>query len=242
MLLYLRNAVKAVLFSGLAVGILVMLMVANLAEAQDDPRPTPTNEPITTPTSTPDPQDPPDPTPTSTTPVTPPPSDPTPIPPGDGGDSPSSEQEVRGSIQGMVYQDVTGNGRCIDTGVEGEGPVAGVPIEFVSSDEQTIITLTSGADGRFGLAAAGASYWAVRARPGADWIVTSEQPLYAPISADNLSVTGINFCVQQATAARVVLPASGAAQPFFLNWLLLLGLLFVGLGLIRYWHERSRLV
>jgi hypothetical protein len=145
---------------------------------------------------------------------------------------------VSGSIQGMVYEDVTGDGRCINTGVEGEGPVEGIPVEFVSSDEQTVITLTSGPDGQFGLFAAGASYWTIRARPGADWVVTSETPLYAPIYEDSLSATGIDFCIQRATVAQVVLPASGAAQSPVVGWLVLAGLLLIGLGLGRYWYER----
>ena len=48
-------------------------------------------------------------------------------------------QENRGTIQGVVYQDVNGDGVCVDTGVQGEGPVENVDVEFVSSDEETII-------------------------------------------------------------------------------------------------------
>lgn len=229
-------------------------VVEPVAAQTDTPRPSPTTDPMITPTvteippdptNTPIPTDTPVPTHTSTATPTPtatateqavPPVAPTATTsPPDAGASPG---DVRGSIQGMVYEDVTGNGRCINTGVEGEGPIAGIPIEFVSSDEQTIITLTSGSDGSFGLAAAGASYWQVSARPGADWVVTSEQTLSAPISAESLSVTGVNFCVQQASAARVVLPASGAQQVLAWGWLALIGLLFIGLGVMRFWQER----
>jgi hypothetical protein len=212
MLTYLRKLVNLFIIGGLFLAGLFLLVFINLAEAQNEtPRPTPTNEPLTTPTIPPEPT------------MTPQPEDP---------------DAVSGSIQGMVYEDVTGDGRCFNTGVEGEGPVEGIPVEFVSSDEQTIITLTSGPDGQFGLFAAGASYWTIHARPGANWIVTSETPLYAPIFADNLSVTGIDFCIRQATTAVVILPASGAAQPFPVAWLALAGLLLVGLGLGRYWYER----
>jgi hypothetical protein len=228
---YLRKTVQVMMVLGLLFGSMLSLGIVQPVEAQTDtPRPTPTTDPETTPTLPPDP----------TATFTPEPPQPTSPPPGDNGDDadPGTAEDVRGSIQGMVYEDVTGNGRCIGTGVEGEGPVEGIPVEFVSSDGQTIITLTSGPDGQFGLFAAGASYWAVSARPGADWVVTSEQTLYAPVFADNLSVTGVNFCIRQATAAGVILPASGGAHSWIMTWLGLVGLLFIGLGLVRYWYER----
>lgn len=217
MLNYIRKSLQLFTMGGLLLVGLLLFGVVGLAETQDEtPRPTPTNEPLTTPTVMPQP-----------------------TPEDNGSESvPAAPDTVSGSIQGMVYEDVTGDGRCFNTGVEGEGPVEGIPVEFVSSDEQTIITLTSGPDGQFGLFAAGASYWTIHARPGADWIVTSETPLYAPIFEDNLSVTGINFCIRQTTTAVVILPASGAAQPFPVAWPALLGLLLVGLGLGRYWYER----
>lgn len=228
-------------------------VVEPVAAQTDTPRPSPTIDPMITPTvtevppdptNTPIPTDTPVPTHTATAIATAtvteqavPPIAPTATTsPPDAGASPG---DVRGSIQGMVYEDVTGNGRCINTGVEGEGPVAGIPIEFVSSDEQTIITLTSGSDGTFGLAAAGASYWQVSARPGADWVVTSEQPVSALISAESLSVTDVNFCVQKAATARVVLPDSGAQQVLVWGWLALIGLLIMGVGVVRFWYERQ---
>jgi hypothetical protein len=214
MLRYLQKTAQAILVLGLLLGSMFSVGIVQPVEAQTDtPRPTPTAVPETTPTLP---------------------------PPDDNGDDadPGTAEDVRGSIQGMVYEDVTGDGRCIDTGVEGEGPVEGIPVEFVSSDEQTIITLTSGPDGQFGLFAAGASYWAVSVRPGADWVVTSEQTLYAPVFADNLSVTDVNFCIRQAAAAGVILPAAGGAYSWIMTWLGLVGLLFIGLGLVRYWYER----
>jgi hypothetical protein len=215
---FLKKLLQVVLMGTVCLTVLFLFSSAGLVEAQNEtPRPTPTNEPDVTPTIPPGPTATPD--------------------NGDGAEPPAADA-VSGSIQGMVYEDVTGDGRCINTGVEGEGPVEGIPVEFVSSDEQTVITLTSGPDGQFGLFAAGASYWTIRARPGADWVVTSEATLSAPISADNLSVTGINFCIRQAAVAQVILPASGAAQPLPLVWLALVGLLFIGLGLMRYWQEQ----
>ena len=72
-----------------------------------------------------------------------------------------------GYITGAVYRDVNADGLCIDTGVEGEDPVEGIPIEFVSSDEATVVTLTTADNGTYGLADAGESYWRVSAKPDA---------------------------------------------------------------------------
>lgn len=121
--------------------------------------------------------------------------------------------ERKGTIQGLVYEDVDGDGKCVNTGVEGENPVEGVDIEFVSSDEQTVFTLYSGPDGIYGAFAMGFSYWKLTAKPSSDWVVTSENPVYIPIFEDSLVATGVNFCVQKAGArgAAVVLPQSGGA-------------------------------
>ncbi len=63
------------------------------------------------------------------------------------------------TIRGGVYEDVNGDGRCVNTGVEGEGPVAGIDILFVSSDRETTVTLYTGDNGTYGLAGAGESIW-----------------------------------------------------------------------------------
>jgi hypothetical protein len=143
-----------------------------------------------------------------------------------------------GTIQGVVYEDVNGNGQCVNTGVPGEGPVEGVDIDFISSDRETVITLYSGPEGIFGLFAAGYSHWEVRARPGPEWIVTSENPIYAPIYEDSLVQTGVNFCVRQVAHVPVVLPASGQAN---MGWLtavsLFLGLSLIAAGLVL--HQRT---
>lgn len=122
-------------------------------------------------------------------------------------------QEERGTIRGGVYKDVNGDGRCVNTGVAGEDPVAGIDVQFVSSDRATTVTLQSGANGTFGLAAAGQSIWEVTARPDASkWIVTSENPLYVPVLPETgLVQTDVNFCISQGTNAIIVLPQSGAA-------------------------------
>jgi hypothetical protein len=138
-----------------------------------------------------------------------------------------------GTIQGVVYEDVNGNGQCVNTGVPGEGPVEGVDIDFISSDRETIITLYSGPEGIFGLFAAGYSFWEVRARPGPEWVVTSENPLYAPIYEDSLVQTGVNFCVRRVADIPVVLPVAGQAN---VGWLTavasLLGLSLIAGGLV----------
>jgi hypothetical protein len=143
------------------------------------------------------------------------------------------EPALFGDIHGLVYEDVTGNGQCINTGVPGEGPVEGINVEFISSDRQTIITHYSGEGGVFGLFGAGHSYWEVVARPGPEWVVTSENPRYAPIYPDTLTQTGVNFCVRRASQVPIILPVSGQAN---VGWLTavaaLIGFGFIGTGLV----------
>ncbi|GJM40129.1 MAG: hypothetical protein DHS20C20_04110 [Ardenticatenaceae bacterium] len=124
-----------------------------------------------------------------------------------------AQTDARGSISGAVYLDVNGDGVCVDTGVAGEVPVEGVTIEFVSSDEATVVTLTTADNGTYGLAAAGQSFWRVTAQPNADkYIVTSENPRYAPVfPEDGLVQTGYDFCVSEGSNAVIILPESGAA-------------------------------
>lgn len=113
---------------------------------------------------------------------------------------------THGSIRGMVYADVNGDGKCVGTGVAGETAVAGVTIQFTSSDEKTIITHTTAENGAYELAGAGESYWRVTAQPPAEWIVTSENPLYAPIYPNTLLAADVNFCVQKGTAVYPLIP------------------------------------
>ena len=154
-------------------------------------------------------------------------------------------QENRGTIQGVIYQDVNGDGKCVNTGVEGEGPVENVNVEFVSSDEKTIITLYTDVHGKYGLYAAGHSYWQVTAKPNADWVVTSENPLYAPLDDDNRAVTDVNFCVRKANAvitggtAAIILPVSGAAHNNLTTTALSTGFFFILTGLVMEWRRRQ---
>ncbi len=140
-----------------------------------------------------------------------------------GGGGTSSDSDESGSIQGHVYKDVNGDGVCVNSGVAGEDPIQGVSVEFLSSDEATKITVTSGDDGGFGLFAAGQSYWQVSAKPEAGWGVTSENPQYVPVYPESLGHTGIDFCVAEGAgggasngvivldSSQVLLPEAGAA-------------------------------
>ncbi len=176
----------------------------------------------------------PRPTPTVPVPVT---DTPEPVP---APAQPSASSGTHGSIQGAVYKDVNGDGQCVGTGVAGEDPIAGVDVEFVSDDKQTVLTLYTGDDGRYGLAAAGFSYWAVTVKPSADWVVTSEATLNALVSADHRAATDINFCLQGAKTAPVLLPASGGQHPaHLLNWLLVVGLMLVAAGVIMIRRQRT---
>ena len=130
---------------------------------------------------------------------------PRPTPTNVGGGSDDDDDEERGTMQGHVYVDVNGDGVCVNSGVEGERPIEGVPVEFVSSDEQTVITVTSGDDGGFGLFAAGQSNWRVSAKPEAGLVVTSANPLYVPVYPESLGHTGVDFCVAEGTAANGII-------------------------------------
>jgi len=180
------------------------------------PRPTPTIDPFSTPTSTP-----------------------TPMPNTDQ----TAVSGTHGTIQGLVYRDVNGDGVCVGSGIDGEEPMPNIDIEFVSSDEQTVITLYTGPDGRYGLAAAGFSYWSVTAKPSPEWIVTSEKTLYVPIYEDSRSATGVNFCIQPLQTVTTFLPASGGAASGWANLLSLTfvaGLMLMTVGLGLFWHQSKR--
>jgi hypothetical protein len=179
--------------------------------------------------------------------------------------STTSDDDVHGSIQGHVYLDANGDGVCVNSGVEGEIAVEGVAMQFVSSDEQTIITVTSGEDGGFGLFAAGQSNWRVTAQPETGWVVTSENPLYVPVYSETLGHTGVDFCVAQGTVANgvvvlnsgqtvliggevvtgaILLPEAGEARTDMTDFVLwgtaVLGLILFGFGAyFEYGRRRS---
>lgn len=156
-----------------------------------------------------------------------------------------AQTDERGSISGAVYKDVNGDGVCVETGVEGEVPVEGVTIEFVSSDEATVVTLTTAENGTYGLAAAGQSFWRVTAQPDPEkYIVTSENPRYAPVyPEDGLVQTGYDFCVSEGTNAVIILPESGGASSSGGNlvvWVTaVFGLMLIGTGIFLEWKRRA---
>jgi hypothetical protein len=160
-----------------------------------------------------------------------------------------SAQE-HGSIRGAVYQDVNGDGRCVNTGVPGEGPLSGVDLEFKNTGGDYSVTLYSGENGTYGLVAAGYGYWQVTAKPGSEWIVTSQNPVVTVIDRDKPLALNVNFCVFRGFSQPgfftyypmqtlpAVLPASGApaqngAQGLATAVVALLGLSLVvaGIGL-----------
>lgn len=175
-----------------------------------------------------------------------------------------------GSVRGFVYVDVNGDGRCVETGVAGEVPIAGIPVKFTSSDGNYVFTHNSGENGAFELAAAGLSNWQVAADPDSAWIVTSENPRYALVAEGSLVATDVNFCVQKTGTAvspaaagayenvyptiaspaaaeavsdsgEYVLPEAGAAAPnMIVFWPLLLALGLIALGIVWRWYETAR--
>ncbi|NJN53319.1 MAG: hypothetical protein HC804_00345 [Anaerolineae bacterium] len=169
----------------------------------------------------------------------------------------AQDTETRGKLSGAVYVDVNGDGICVGTGVEGEVPVAGVEIVFVSSDKATVVSLTTAENGTYGLAAAGQSIWEVTARPDASkWIVTSKNPLYVPVLPDpGLVQSDVNFCVTQGSSqgtnatiilpqnAVVLLPQSGAAAQSngqtAVMLTAVLGVLIVVVGAVLEWRRRT---
>lgn len=162
--------------------------------------------------------------------------------------------DPRGEIHGVVYEDVNGDGVCVNTGVNGEDPVTNIDLEFVSSDEATVLSLYTGDDGSYGLVAAGLSVWRVTVKPDPnEWTVTTENPRYATVAEDTgLVQTDINFCIQRGGNAVIVLPenaiivlpeSGGTTTNQMPVWLISIaavgaGLIMVGLGL----EARKRLV
>lgn len=113
----------------------------------------------------------------------------------------------RGTIRGAVYSDVDGDGRCVDSAIGGEVPVPNVNVVFLS-DSGARIVLHTGANGTYGLAAAGQGRWQVIAIPDpAQWTVTSPNPLSVTVSDGNgLVQLNNDFCVHPAgtiSAARL---------------------------------------
>jgi hypothetical protein len=166
----------------------------------------------------------------------------------------SAYGEGHGTIRGAVYQDMNGDGKCVNTGVAGEEAIAGVSLEFVNSDGQHVIHLYTGENGTYGLADAGFSNWKVTAQPSAEWVVTSTNPQYAYIDSNEPEATDVNFCVAKVgywtgpvypinpiypggqLPPSVILPESGAPVTIHFTSLLtaviaLAGMSFIMLGM-----------
>ncbi|MBK9049956.1 MAG: hypothetical protein IPL78_03250 [Chloroflexi bacterium] len=215
--------------------LLIILFVSFLGavptQAQGDP--TATNTPRPTPTNEGD-----GPTPTATNT----PTSPTTVPPtatnvpstgGSGGQS-------NGSIRGTVYEDKNNDGKCVD---QNEPALPGIVIRFVSNDGATTVFLESGADGSYGLVAAGLGTWQVSAVPPAGYSVSSAATQSAFISAEQPVALGVNFCVRKGAAAAPgpsVLPASGTLVAPSILALTLTGFGFILVGLTLQWRQLWR--
>lgn len=117
----------------------------------------------------------------------------------------------RGTIRGAVYEDVDGDGRCVNTGVAGEDPVPNIDIVFTNGPIR--VTLYTGANGTYGLASAGQGSWTVTANPNRAWTITSENPLHVRVLPDNeLVQTGVNFCAERTGLDPVPTTAPPAAS------------------------------
>lgn len=167
-----------------------------------------------------------------------------------------AQSDNLGSIRGAVYQDVNGDGKCVNTGVAGEVPVPNVNLEFVNSGKYTI-NLHSGDNGTYGLVAAGFGYWRVTAMPSSEWVVTSQNGVYVAIDKDKPLALDVNFCVAKGLYYPIVpifpvypvqplpavLPESGAPATnggvgTAVFALVALGLITTGLGLE--WRRRVK--
>ena len=107
---------------------------------------------------------------------------------------------TKGSIRGTVYDDLNADGAC-----SSEPALAGVPIKFVSDQGDTVF-LQSGANGTYGLVAAGLGTWTVTAEPGAGMIVTSQNPLQVFLGEDNTLALNVNFCIADGSAVVIDVP------------------------------------
>ena len=103
--------------------------------------------------------------------------------------------EERGTIRGGLYEDLDGDGHCLNTTIEDKIPVPGLVIHFNINGAS--ISLYSGSDGTYGLIPVGQGAWQVEALPDPDqWIVTSPNPLAALVTTENgLVQTNLYFCM-----------------------------------------------
>jgi hypothetical protein len=130
-----------------------------------------------------------------------------------------------GRIQGIVYYDETGDGRC----GPGDLIVRGVPIRFVGAGF-TNIYLQSGDDGSYALSDVPFGPWQVNLEPTAGWVATSRQTVEVTLSAEQPTAT-VNYCAATVSAEAALLPAAGAPLSSLAATLFgLVGIAALGLG------------
>lgn len=124
----------------------------------------------------------------------------------------ANAQSNNGSIRGIVYNDLNGDGFCVGTGEPGQ---SGVPVEFVYTGSGVTIPLMSGVDGSYGVVSITLGTWQVTVKPPTGWRVTSQQTREVTLTDTQPTVSGVDFCITQAPASGggtspPVLPESGA--------------------------------
>lgn len=157
------------------------------------------------------------------------------------------QAQTTGAISGTIYQDTNADGIC----GEGDPTMSGVPILFTPDGGGGVITLISGSDGTYGLAAVTLGTWRVAARPPQGWMTTSLTPIVVVLSTAQPNSQNVNFCLAPGTSPTPTptptpvltptpvpppstLPESGATFPPALLAAVVLGavLLLAGMGLI----------
>jgi LysM repeat protein len=118
----------------------------------------------------------------------------------------TSEDKVRGSIRGTVYEDQNGDGKCANTGEPG---LPGVTLELINGGNS--ISVISGDDGTYAPVAMGLGTWTVTVKPPSGWHVTSAHERPASLSSDQLLALGVDFCLAKDAAALP--PAPPAPLP-----------------------------
>lgn len=110
-----------------------------------------------------------------------------------------------GTIRGVVYLDVNGDGRCVNTNVPGELPVPNIDLTFTTLTGDQKAALYTGSNGTYGLPTAGQGTWVVTAVPNpALWKVTSQNPVQVIVSpGTGLVQLNVNFCVQALPGANL---------------------------------------
>ncbi len=154
---------------------------------------------------------------------------PTNVPTATGPTTPGTTTAADGSIRGTLYEDTNADGKC----GAGDPLLTGIPIQFVSNDGQTTLYLQSGADGTYGLVAAGYGTWQVTADPPAPWVVTSEKTIRAFVGSEQRVALNVNFCLStiEKVQTNVVLPRAGSADnPVWFVLAAVAGLALLGAG------------